>query len=618
MTTQPPKIRFGELLVKQGLITPSELEEALQLQEQWQRPLGEIIVAKGYIKNLQLAQTLANHFTLPFVNLQQIPIKKELIEEKEIENYLSYLFLPIDWEQDHLTITCASPSEDILKYLEDKYKVPIKLAVTSKFDIIWLVAQLFEDSHIHHATRKLLTKKPEHSASITFTNKQLFFSLALISMGCFSLLLNPIFTLHAFLLSICLIYIALIGFRMYLVWLGVHINDRRRSDLKKPPPAPLTNEDLPIYTILVPLFHERETLAILAGCLKRLDYPLAKLDIKLIFEENDPETIAYAKTLKLEEIFEFIVVPYSFPQSKPKALNYALRFARGELVTIYDAEDKPEPDQLKKVVSYFKSLPDSVVCLQAKLNFFNAHENILSRMFTLDYSIWFDYFLPALDALRIPIPLGGTSNHFKISVLRSLHSWDPHNVTEDADLGVRISALGLNVSTIASTTYEEATIHIKTWIKQRSRWIKGYMQTWLVHMRTPIVFYKTVGARAFWGFQLFVGGTAFVTLVNPILWGSFIAWLMTKAPIFDEIFSGFTLTVSFISLVIGNGLGVYVGFLSNHHRKIKNLGMYSLIMPFYWVLQSLAGIKAAIELVRNPFHWHKTPHGLTKLGHLDK
>jgi len=240
-------------------------------------------------------------------------------------------------------------------------------------------------------------------------------------------------------------------------------------------------------------------LPIITESLRNIDYPLSKLDIKLILEDDDEETIAAAKNLNLESMFEIIRVPVSLPKTKPKACNYALNFARGELVTIYDAEDKPERDQLKKAVIAFRKAPKNTAVIQARLNYFNANENWLTRMFTLEYSLWFDFYLPALEALKIPIPLGGTSNHFKLRILKDVNAWDPYNVTEDADLGVRLTQLNYRVGVVNSTTYEEATNRFGNWIRQRSRWIKGYMQTYLVHMRHPVRLYRSLGHVGFWG-----------------------------------------------------------------------------------------------------------------------
>src|SRR5262249_27281022 len=248
----------------------------------------------------------------------------------------------------------------------------------------------------------------------------------------------------------------------------------------------LSEEELPVYTVLVPMYREARMLPMLAQALRNLDYPLGKLDIKLVLEADDHETIEVARTLGLEGVFDVIRVPPSLPKTKPKACNYALRFARGEYLVIYDAEDRPEPDQLRKVVATFARSSENTACLQCRLNYYNANENWLTRMFTLDYSLWFDQVLPGLERLNVPIPLGGTSNHFKIKVLRDLCAWDPFNVTEDADLGIRLTQKGYRVGIVDSTTFEEAAHQTGNWIRQRSRWIKGYMQTFLVHMRKPL------------------------------------------------------------------------------------------------------------------------------------
>jgi len=191
-----------------------------------------------------------------------------------------------------------------------------------------------------------------------------------------------------------------------------------------------------------------------------------------------------------------IVVPDGQPRTKPKACNVGLRFAHGEFLVIYDAEDRPAPDQLRRAVAAFRAAPPEMVCLQARLSYWNVDENALTRFFTLEYAHWFDLMLDGLAALRLPIPLGGTSNHFRVQPLRMVGAWDPHNVTEDADLGLRVAAQGMTVSTLASTTLEEACCRPWPWIKQRTRWIKGYMQTALVHTRHPIRFVRAAGLHA--------------------------------------------------------------------------------------------------------------------------
>ena len=369
---------------------------------------------------------------------------------------------------------------------------------------------------------------------------------------------------------------------------------------------------MPVYTILVPMFREPEVLPILAHALRNLDYPLAKLDIKIVLEETDDETIDAAKALGLEGIFEIVRVPASMPQTKPKACNYALKFARGDLLVIFDAEDKPEPDQLRKVVAAFRRSEPNTACIQCRLNYYNAQENWLTRMFTLDYALWFDLMLPGLERLGVPIPLGGTSNHFKIDVLRELHAWDPFNVTEDADLGIRMTQKGYRVRVIDSTTFEEANCNTGNWIRQRSRWIKGYMQTFLVHTRRPLHLIRSIGPLGVAGFVFFIGGTMLSGLLNPIFWLIFAGWLLTETTGFDALFPQTILYFALLNLLAGNGLFIYLTMIAPFRRGWLELAPYGITVVWYWVLTSIAAYKGLWQLIVNPFYWEKTQHGISK------
>lgn len=250
----------------------------------------------------------------------------------------------------------------------------------------------------------------------------------------------------------------------------------------------------------MPLYREANVLPTLVDALKRLEYPPDRLDVKLLLEEDDEDTIRAAKSAALPNYIELVLVPASQPRTKPKACNYGLARARGEYVVIYDAEDIPEPDQLLKAVAVLRSSPAEVVCVQAKLSYYNAFQNVLTKWFTVEYATWFDLMLPGLFAARMPIPLGGTSNHFKTAVLQSMGAWDPFNVTEDADLGIRLYKAGYRTVIMNSTTYEEANADLVNWIRQRSRWIKGYIQTSLVHLRSPRALKKRWVGAASWVF----------------------------------------------------------------------------------------------------------------------
>ena len=208
--------------------------------------------------------------------------------------------------------------------------------------------------------------------------------------------------------------------------------------------------------------------------------------MKFVVEADDHDTRRALARLDLGPPFEIITAPPSGPRTKPKALNVALPFARGSFTVVYDAEDVPEPDQLRRAFATFMAADDRLACVQAALTIDNTTDNWLARMFTADYAGQFDAFLPGLAALRLPFPLGGSSNHFRTAVLRQVGGWDPYNVTEDADLGIRLYRLGYRSAALSSATYEEAPARFLPWLKQRTRWYKGWMQTWLVHMRRPV------------------------------------------------------------------------------------------------------------------------------------
>jgi len=360
------------------------------------------------------------------------------------------------------------------------------------------------------------------------------------------------------------------------------------------------------------MFREAAMLPQLAQALRNLDYPLGKLDIKIVLEADDRETIEAARALGLEGVFEIIVVPASAPQTKPKACNFALRFARGDYLVIYDAEDRPEPDQLRKVVATFRRSPPNTACLQCRLNYYNANENWLTRMFTLDYTLWFDQVLPGLERLGMPIPLGGTSNHFRTAILRELHAWDPFNVTEDADLGVRIGQKGYRVGVVDSTTFEEASCRTGQWVRQRSRWMKGYMQTLLVHTRRPLQLMRKAGVLGFLGFVFFIGGTVLAGLLNPVFWFFYAVWLVASAANFDPIFPEFLLFLCLFNLLAGNGAFTYLLMLGPIRRGWLELIPFCFTLFAYWVLISVAAYRGLWQLIHDPFYWEKTQHGISR------
>lgn len=376
----------------------------------------------------------------------------------------------------------------------------------------------------------------------------------------------------------------------------------------------LDDQDLPPYTILIPLYKEAEILPHLLDALIALDYPADKLDIILLLEADDEETITASVKTPLPSHFRTLLIPPGHPKTKPRACNVGLAHARGRFLVIYDAEDRPDPDQLKKALVAFRQGDERVICVQSQLNFYNPRQNLLTRLFTLEYSLWFDLVLPGLCTIGAPIPLGGTSNHFRTSALNEIGGWDSFNVTEDCDLGIRLAALGYRTLLMNSTTWEEANSGIGNWVRQRSRWIKGYLQTYLVHMRDPVGLARCLGLKSFLSFQLTVGGTPFALLLTPVFFVITLVYGVTRSEVAQQILAGHILggagALEFIVSVFSSFTVLYLGICSAVVRGNYDLVKFVPLIPVYYVLQSIAAWKGCLQLLTRPYYWEKTIHGL--------
>ena len=364
----------------------------------------------------------------------------------------------------------------------------------------------------------------------------------------------------------------------------------------------------PVVSILVPLFREPEVADILIRRLEKLHYPKALLDVVLILEECDTVTRIALARARLPPWIRVITVPDGQPRTKPRAMNYALDFCRGEIIGIYDAEDAPDPDQIDLVVARFATAPPELVCLQGVLDYYNPRQNWLARCFTIEYASWFRVMMPGMARLGFAIPLGGTTLFFRRKVLEDLGGWDAHNVTEDADLGFRLARHGYRTEMIATTTHEEANCHLLPWIRQRSRWLKGYMVTYLVHMKRPRLLLQQLGLWRFVGYQ-----THFVTalsqfLLAPVLWSFWLIVFGLPHPL-DNVLSPMLLTVIARLFLLVELLTITAGLLAVSGPNHRHLMFWVPTLHFYFPLGVFAAYKALYELVRAPFFWDKTAHG---------
>ena len=602
----PKDTRLGAMLLRKGLVTQEALDKALSLQARCRSKLGRVLIGEGIINNYTLHQTLAEKYDLPFADLSKEPCDPSLLRINERYTYVSFEVIPWKKVNGITLLATVEITDNVKQWADYHYKTNYQFAITSPYDIYRTIQTVFAHEDDEESRQLLWQKNPEYSArTLLLPGGKKTLLAALCVLGGITAW-APALSMTVIFVLVNLIYSITSMFKCVLFFVGRH-----NKEISAPANI-ISEENLPIYTIIIPLFNEQRTLGKLTTAIRNLDYPKSKLDVKLVVELDDIITIDAIKKLQCEAYFEIITVPYSLPQTKPKACNYALRYAKGSIVTIYDAEDIPAKDQLRKVVDKFARLPEDVICIQAKLNYFNREENILTSLFAIEYSAWFDFMLPGLEALKVPLPLGGTSNHFRIDKLRELHGWDPYNVTEDADLGIRLALSHYHATIIDSLTMEEAPITYNSWLKQRTRWIKGYMQTYIVHMRNAPTLWKSFGLKGMIAFQLFIGAPCLLFLLSPLMW---VIWGLTASGIItiDAIPIPLLMMLEKVTVAAGIILPAVLALVAICKHRWWNLLACVPLFPFYWFLHSIASIGAIWQLIHNPHYWEKTPHGVTKM-----
>ncbi len=454
------------------------------------------------------------------------------------------------------------------------------------------------------AVAGLLSWRPVLSAGAPTWRWQIIAALLAVGLLTGSFVMAPHVTHASLLFFSSLAFLPIVLLRLVILVLGLWPVRSQAGDVRIP------DADLPVYSILVPMFRESGVLRQLVESIAALDYPPAKLDVLLVLESVDAETQEAARALELPGFMRVIVVPDSQPRTKPKALNYALQFARGTFVVVFDAEDMPEPDQLRRAFATFQASPPETACLQGRLSIHNTDDGWLVRQFALEYAVLFDVILPGLARLNLPVPLGGTSNHFPRAILDRWTGWDPFNVTEDADLGIRLRRTGSRIGMVASATWEEAPSRFRIWLTQRTRWLKGWMQTYLVHTRLPGQLYRDLGIFALIGFHLYSGGVLLSALVFPIfcamvgyeIWSG--GFLMSSQSMMDD-----AIWAVAIFNIIAAYFGTVIATIIAAIRQGKTgLVVGAFAMPLYWLLISLAAYRALYQLMTAPHRWEKTEH----------
>ncbi len=456
------------------------------------------------------------------------------------------------------------------------------------------------------ARSSLFVTHPEFSARLVATGAQglaLGSTLVLLAVG---LVLAPSATWLALHVVFSLFFLPCVCLRMLPL-----------AGAVPPAPAlllPVDRTALPVYSVLVALYREAPIVPQLMVALSRIDWPRSKLEIKLVCEADDHDTLAAIRALPLHTCVEVIEVPPGPPRTKPKALAYALPFCAGEYVTLYDAEDVPHRDQLLEAWLRFREAGPEVACLQAPLDIVNGHRGMLPRMFAFEYAALFRGLLPWLARRRLVLPLGGTSNHFRREALEAVCSWDPYNVTEDADIGMRLARFGYRSETITRPTSEDASLTLRAWTGQRSRWFKGWMQTWLVHSRHPLRTFRSLGPASFLVSQVLFLGLVVSALSHPVFLGTAIAIVIgALAGMEVGAYHATLLVIDAVNIVGGYLAFLALGRSTLRHREARGFWKVVLVTPFYWMAMSFAAWRAFFQLFADPHHWEKTDHPPTRL-----
>jgi len=565
------------------------------------------LLSSGVVSERALFSALAAHLGLRF-DTEITPENLFLPEGKSLEALrLPYGTGPVIALEDRdRTIYLVAPERlDIAamrRFLRQHRDMAARIRIVPPSVLRRALRHRSSESLARIAVNGLFEARPEYSARYVLNAWQ---GIAVGGVGALlvvGFVFAPVFTLTALHLVLSVLFLA-------CVLLRVAVGQEAREP--SPPPLLATRrpDEMPVYTVLVALYREADIIPDLLVSLGKLAWPRSKLEIKLVCESDDTETLAAIRAQDLRSYIEVIEVPPQGPRTKPKALSYALPLATGEFVVLFDAEDRPHHLQLMEAWERFRTAPRELACLQAPLVITNRGESWLASMFAFEYAALFHGILPWLAKRDLVLPLGGTSNHFRRSVLEEAGGWDPCNVTEDADLGLRLARLGYKTGTISLPTYEDAPTTARVWLPQRTRWFKGWLQTWLVHMRDVPVLYRELGGRSFLIAQILTLGmwiSALAYIAFPI---SAIV-LLVAIGAQDNLLNHYTalLALDAVNVIFGHGAFLALGWRTLPKTEQHGLWRHMLWIPVYWLFLSAAAWRALWQLYRCPHAWEKTPH----------
>ena len=588
-------------LLKPGGIKAARAAAQADLAARNQRAISEALRHRLGLPGTTLAQVEAGKLGTSVINPRQHPADPRLVARFTAAACLKHRVLP--WQSTAGRVTVLAASAEQFLRVRDALTVvfgPVHLAIVTPDDLDQALSRMCHTTLMQNAE---LRTQPVESCRDWNTAKAFRWGLAILLMILTCLILWPRIS-----------FFVLCGWAVFTLFLNTLLKTAAAvlhvfPKPDRPIPANPQLAHLPIVTILVPLFRERDVAGALVKRLSRLDYPTQCLDVCLVLEADDATTQEALADTQLPFWMRAIKVPLGTLQTKPRALNYALSFAKGSIIGVYDAEDAPAPDQIHVVVNRFAQRGPDVACLQGRLDFYNSHSNWLARCFTVEYATWFRIVLPGLERLGLAIPLGGTTLFFRRETLEELGGWDAHNVTEDADLGIRLARHGYRTEIIDTVTQEEANARAWPWVKQRSRWLKGYAITYGVHMRNPLKLWRDLGTWQFLGVQLLFAGTISQFLLAPLLWSFWLMLFGLPHPL-DGVLS-MQVSLSFAGLfLLCEIIGITVSAIAVTSAGKRDLIKWTPTLHLYFPLAAVAAYKGVLELVTKPFYWDKTTHGI--------
>ncbi len=598
----PPLMAEARLFRSLGLAKPLISTLLLQANRNGTTLEAELL-AGGHMKEAIYYEALAEMLGLPFlprINPCLVPdlpgADSQLVTPTIVR--LHYPARP--------PITVVVPDAQRFDTFRDRLEQtpPLRavLAVTTPSALRSAVWTAGSARRLHGAIGGLFERTPDASARVTLWGRQGFYAGAgLAGSASFAALYPEAALLLAhLLLSLFFLATCLIRFEALRAY--------QRRGLQPLPPCP--DGPRPIYSVFIALYREAAVVPQLIRTLDGLAWPRSRLDIKLICEADDAPTLAALAAAGLGPQYEIVEVPPSAPRTKPKALAYALAAARGKFLVIYDAEDRVDPQQLEEAWRTFEAEGLDLACLQAPLIVTNLGNGWLSALFGLEYAGLFRGLLPRLAAARLPMPLGGTSNHFRTDILQAAGGWDPHNVTEDADLGLRLYRRGYRCGTILRPTLEDAPPHARAWIGQRTRWFKGWLQTWLVLMRSPTGLVREMGLWQAIVAQVLIGGLLLSALSHPLVLVYLLAfvWLVKQSAQNAGPLTMVLFVVDIVNIVGSYAIFIALGRIAMTASERATVSYKWVFTPVYWLLMSYAAWRALCELPTNPFFWNKTEH----------